>query len=147
MHPFTDTKGRQWRIEINLGAAMQVKSAFGVDLLTPEAGDPPLLSRLATDEFLLGSVICQLLSGQMGANSMTEADVYAAFDGTTLLAATDAFFAELADFFQSRGRTDRAAAVRKQTALMQAGIRAAEAKVEAITTDAVLGPKSGALPE
>lgn len=147
MHQFSDTKGRAWKIEITLGAAMQVKSALGLDLLTPEAGDPPVLSRLATDEFLLGSVICELLRRQLEQHGMTEADVYAAFDGATLLAATEAFFAELADFFQNRGRIDRAAAVRKQMTLMMAAIKAAEAKVEAITADSVLGPKSGASPE
>lgn len=132
MHEFTDTKGRRWQVAVTLGSAMQVKAALGVDLLAPEAGDPPLLSRLATDEFILGSVICRLLQGQMEAHGMGEADVLDSFDGATLLAAQEAFFGDLADFFQSRGRPDRAAAVRKTGAMMQAAIRRAEAEVQAI---------------
>lgn len=147
MRQFTDTQGRAWQIVLNLGTALQVKTALGVDLLAPEAGDPPLLTRLATDEFLLGSVLCQLLLKQMDGYKLTEGDVMAAFDGRTLLAAQEAFFGELADFFQSRGRLDRAAAVRKQAALMAAAIAAAEARVEAIRTEAALGPLSGASPD
>ena len=145
MRQFTDTQGRAWQVSVTLGAAMQVKTALAVDLLAPEQGELPLLSRLATDEMLLGSVICELLRRQMEAYKLTEADVYASFDGATLLAACDAFWAELADFFQSRGRLDRAAAVKKQAALMQAAIKAAEAKVQAIPI-LITGEASGASP-
>ena len=144
MREFTDTTGRKWRIALTLGSAMQVKSALEVDLLAPEAGDPPLLTRLATDEFLLGKVILCLLSGQFEACQMTEADVLASFDGATLLAAQEAFFGDLTDFFQSRGRLDRAAAVRKQSALMQAAIQQATAEVQAITL--THGGRSGESP-
>ena len=78
MRQFTDRQNRIWKLEINLGAAMLVKAALGIDLLTPEAGEPPLLSRLATDEFLLGSAICELLRRQFEEQKLTEADVYAA---------------------------------------------------------------------
>ena len=146
MRQFSDTQGRAWQIVLTLGTAIQVRNALSVDLLTPEGGDPPLLSRLATDEFLLGSVICELLRRQMEAYKLTPDDVYAAFDGATLLAAQDAFFAELADFFQSRGRPDRATAVKKQAALMRAAINLAQSRVEAIRMEA-LGAPSGASPE
>ena len=146
MRQFTDTQGRAWQIVLNLGTAMRVKAALGVDLLTPEADEPPLLTRLATDELLLGSVICELLRRQIEAYSLTEEDVLAAFDGATLLASQEAFFGELTDFFRSRGRPDRVAAVSKQAAVMQAAIRAAETRVEAIDTTTVLGPLSGGSP-
>ena len=147
MRQFTDTQGRAWQVVLNLGTALKVKAALDVDLLTPEAGDPPLLTRLATDELLLGSVICELLRGQIESYDLNQEDVLAAFDGATLLASQEAFFAELTDFFQSRGRPDRAAAVRKQAAVMQAAIRAAETRVEAISAEKALGPLSGGSPE
>lgn len=146
MHQFTDTQGRAWQIVLNLGTALGVKTALDVDLLAPEAGEPPLITRLTTDEFLLGSVICQLLARQMEAYKLTEADVLAAFDGATLLAAQEAFFAELVGFFQSRGRLDRAAAVTKHAALMQAAIRTAHSRVEAIQEEKVVGETFGASP-
>ncbi len=146
MRQFTDTQGRSWQIVLNLGTALRVKDALGVDLLAPEAGEPPLVTRLTTDEFLLGSVICQLLARQMEACKLTEADILAAFDGATLLAAQEAFFAEMVDFFRSCGRADRAAAVAKHAALMQAAVRAAEAQVAAIRPETILGGTSGASP-
>ena len=76
----------------------------------------------------------------------TRADILAAFDGATLLAAQEAFFAEMVDFFRSCGRADRAAAVAKHAALMQAAVRAAEAQVAAIRPETILGGTSGASP-
>ena len=70
MKTFTDTAGRTWTISLNLGTAMSVKDALGIDLLQPEAGDPPLLTRLGTDELLLGEVICCLLAGQFEAHKV-----------------------------------------------------------------------------
>jgi len=41
MKTFTDTAGRTWAISLNLGTAMAVKDKLGIDLLQPEAGEPP----------------------------------------------------------------------------------------------------------
>ena len=84
MKTFTDTAGRTWTLSLNLGTAMAVKDSLGIDLLQPEAGDPPLLTRLGTDELLLGEVLCALLGGQFEAHKVTDADVRASFDGSTL---------------------------------------------------------------
>ena len=152
MHKFSDAKGRSWILALTIGSAMQVKAALQIDLLQPELpppgskpDDPPLMSRLCTDEYLLADVLCELLRKQMEAASLTEEDVRESFDGTTMLAAAEAFWDELVDFFQSRGRTDRATAVRKQAAVLKAAIAAAEAKVESIPLT-LPGDESGELP-
>lgn len=98
MKTFTDAAGRTWTITLNLGTAMKVKAKLDIDLLQPEAGDPPLLTRLGTDELLLGEVFCALLEGQFEAHKVTADDVRAAFDGQTLLAAQKAFYEEMIDF-------------------------------------------------
>jgi hypothetical protein len=54
------------------------------------------------------------------------------FDGQTLLAAQKAFYEELIDFFRSRGRNDRAKAVAKQMAMIDAAVTAIETKIDAI---------------
>ena len=64
--------------------------------------------------------------------NVTSEDVMAAFDGATLLAASDAFFKELIDFFHRRGRSDRARAVEKQRAMIEAGIRIVETRLKKI---------------
>ena len=148
MKAFTDTAGRTWTISLNLGTAMTVKDKLGIDLLQPEVGEPPLLTRLGTDELLLGEVICCLLAGQFEANKVTAEDVRASFDGATLLAAQKAFYEELVDFFRQRGRADRARAVETQARMIEAAVKAVETRIGAIDVDqAIRGAMSGSLPE
>ena len=148
MKTFTDAAGRTWTISLNLGTALAVKEKLGVDLLQPEAGDPPLLTRLGTDELLLGEVLCALLEEQFEANRVTAEDVRAGFDGATLLAAQKAFYEELVDFFRSRGRADRARAVETQERMIDAAVKAIETRIEGIDIDETIrGAMSGSLPE
>ena len=148
MKTFTDATGRTWSISVNLGTALKVKDALGVDLLQPEQGEPPLLTRLGTDELLLGQVVCCLLGDQFEVHKVTEADVRAGFDGQTLLAAQTAFYEELVGFFRSRGRTDRARAVETQARVITEAVKAIEARIEALDVDqAIRGALSGPSPE
>jgi hypothetical protein len=144
MKTFTDSAGRTWTLALTLGTAMKVKAKLDIDLLQPEAGDPPLLTRLGTDEMLLGEVLCAMLEGQFEAHKVTDDDVRNSFDGQTLLAAQKAFYEELIDFFQSRGRNDRAKAVAKQMALIDAAVAAVETRIDALDVDATIrGAMSG----
>jgi len=148
MKTFTDAANRTWTIALNLGTAMAVKDALDVDLLQPEAGDPPLLTRLGTDEMLLGRVLCALLESQFETHKVTAEDVRAGFDGQTLLAAQKAFYEELVDFFQKRGRTDRAKAVQTQMWMIDAAVAAIETRFDGIDVDKVVdGAMSGESPE
>jgi hypothetical protein len=135
MKTFTDAASRTWTLTLTLGTAMKVKAKLDIDLLQPEAGDPPLLTRLGTDEMLLGEVLCALLEGQFEAHKVTADDVRTAFDGQTLLAAQKAFYEEMIDFFRSRGRNDRAKAVAKQMAMIEAAVTAAETRIDALDID------------
>jgi len=147
MKTFTDAAGRTWTIALNLGTALAVKEKLGVDLLQPEAGDPPLLTRLGTDELLLGEVLCALLAEQFETHKVTAEDVRASFDGATLLAAQKAFYEELVGFFRSRGRSDRARAVETQERMIDAAVKAIETRIEGIDIDeAIRGAMSGSSP-
>lgn len=145
MKTFTDAAGRTWTLALTLGTAMAVKAKLAVDLLQPEAGDPPLLTRLGTDEMLLGEVLCAMLEGQFEAHKVTDTDVRNSFDGQTLLAAQKAFYEELINFFRGRGRNDRAKAVAKQMAMIDAAVAAIETRIDAINVDeTIAGAMSGA---
>ena len=135
MKTFTDAAGRTWSLTLNLGTAIAVKDKLSIDLLQPEAGDPPLLTRLGTDEMLLGEVLCAMLEGQFETHKVTDTDVRNSFDGQTLLAAQKAFYEELIDFFRSRGRNDRAKAVAKQMAMIDAAVTAIETKLDQISVE------------
>lgn len=148
MKTFNDAAGRTWTIALTLGTAMYVKNKLEIDLLQPEAGEPPLLTRLGTDEMLLGEVLCALLESQFAAHNVTDADVRNAFDGKTLLAAQKAFYDELTDFFQNRGRMDRAKAVAAQARLIEKATAAIEGKITAMDLDRLVdGALSGSWPE
>ena len=138
MKTFKDKAGRNWTISINIAAARRLRDTLNVDLLQPEVGDPPLLTRLGTDEILLGEVLCCLLSDQFETHGVGEDDVLAAFDGDTLLAAQTAFYEDLADFFRGRGRTDRARAVARQAEMIAATVARVEKKIAEIDIDEVI---------
>ena len=147
MKTFNDAAGRTWTIALTLGTALHVKNKLNIDLLQPEAGEPPLLTRLGTDEMLLGEVLCALLEAQFETHKVTDADVRMAFDGRTLLAAQKAFYDELTDFFQSRGRRDRAKAVAAQSRLIDKATVAIEGKIDAMDLDQMIdGALSSASP-
>jgi len=148
MKTFVDASGKTWNVALNLESAMRVKDLAEVDLLQPEAGEPPLITRIGTDEYLLAKVLLALLSDQFEQNGVTEAEVKRAFDGRTFADAQRAFYAELSDFFQSRGRGDRAKAVLKQAEILGLAVAAAERRVEQIDAAAkVDGAMSGLSPE
>jgi len=148
MKTFTDAAGRTWTIALNLGTAIAVKDKLGVDLLQPESGDPPLLTRLGTDELLLGEVLCALLGEQFEAHKVSDKDVRASFDGATLMAAQQAFYEELIDFFRKRGRADRARAVETQMKMIDAAVKAIETRIKGLDIDeAIRGAMSGSSPE
>jgi len=152
MQIFKDNANRDWTISLNIGTAMMVKDRLGIDLLQPETGDPPLLTRLGTDEMLLAQVIAALLESQFEFHKVDAHQIYQCFDGQTFARAHEAFYKELIDFFQSRGRHDRAKAVEKQKNMILAGVKAAESNIEKINVDQVIenamsGVMSGVLPE
>jgi hypothetical protein len=155
MQTFKDTEGREWKLRLTIGTAQRVQEACGVNLLEPEFsqkdGEPPLLTRLGTDEMLLANVICAMLARQFNEKGLDAEDVREAFDGDTILAAQTAFYGELQDFFRQRGRAERAKAVAKQAALIERAVLAAEAKIDAIDVETVVqeidGAMSGSLPE
>jgi hypothetical protein len=147
MKSFKDSTGREWVLTLTLGSAMKVKSKLDIDLLQPEEGDPPLLTRLGTDEILLAEVICALLENQFEKHGVTEDDVREAFDGQTILAAQKAFYEELVDFFQKRGRIDRAKAVAKQVVLIDLAVTQAGQQIDAVDIESLMrGAMSGELP-
>lgn len=139
MHTFKDNEGREWQLRLTIGVAQRVLDACGVNLLEPERsttpGDPPLLTKLGTDEFLMARVIAAMLAKQMEAADLDADDVFEAFDGDVTLQIQNAFYAELQDFFRKRGRAERAKAVASQAALIEKGITKAMKKIDALDQD------------
>jgi len=138
MKIFKDAIGREWKIIVTLGAAMDIKERFNLDLLRPEEGDPPQLTRLATDEYLLAEIIAALLADQFAEKNITARDVFRNFDADTMASAHKAFYEELVDFFRKTARADRAEAVIKQAEMIDLGIEVAVGRIREVDSQAAV---------
>lgn len=152
MKTFNDSAGRTWTIAINVDAIKRVEGLIkGVNLANLTSGDPPLLTRLETDVVLLCDAIFALVKPQADQLSVTDEEFGRAMGGDAIMAAHDAFWQELTDFFRQLRRTDTARAIEKQAALVKATVEAIEQRVESLDTSAViqkaLGSSAGSLPE
>lgn len=118
MQTFTDAKNRTWTITLNLRSVLGIKESLNVDLLALEAGEPPLLERLAVDTLFLAQIISKLLVPQIETAKVDESDILEAFDAKTIVNARTAFFEELKYFFTEMQSPFRAEAIDKQLEMM-----------------------------
>lgn len=137
---FQDFKGKQWEVTITIGSIMRVKSKLDIDLINLEAGEPPLIQRIGTDDLLIAQILEALLEKQL---SETSENLYDLFDGETLIKAQTAFYEELSDFFLKSGKTHKAGMIRKMNEVMQKAIIEATSKVNEVG----FGEKYGDLPD
>jgi hypothetical protein len=151
MKTFTDTAGRAWTIALSIDAVKRVKHLLHVDLLTPETGDPPVLTRLGTDIILLCDVIFVLVKPQADAAGVTDEEFGAALGGEAIMAAQTAFYEELILFFQGLGRSDLAKAVDTQRRIIDLAISGVEMRLGNIdaedAVEKILGKSFTNLPE
>ena len=145
MKVFTDATERQWEITLTIGSAKRVKNLLGIDLLQPESGDPPLLTRLGSDEMLLCDIIYCLVKPQADAAGVTDEQFGELLGGETILAAQTALYEELIDFFQQRGRGDRGRAVAAQKQMIELAVRNADQQIADLDIQAELSKASGSL--
>lgn len=132
MKLFKDTEGREWQISLTIGSIKRVKDLLNINLLEPEVGDPPLLQRLGTDDELLINTIFALIKPKADERQVSDVQFAESMGGESMLKAQTAFYEELQDFFQSRGRLDRAKMAAKQRTVIDLAIAAAAKKIEMI---------------
>jgi hypothetical protein len=134
---FKDSMGREWTFNITIGVVKAVRK-YDVDLLALSEGEPSLISKLSTDVVLLCDVMYMVLKEQLDAKGVSDEQFAASLGGNVILSAADAFFRELSDFFQSLGRHEMVAIVKKNKELMDEGVKRVAARVEAINTQETL---------
>jgi hypothetical protein len=138
MKPFKDSKGREWEIGLTIATVKRVKGLLGIDLLDLESGDPPLLTRLATDIVLTIDAVYVCIKTQADAKNVTDEQFSEALGGDVILAARSAFFEELTDFFRQLGRMNTVKAIAMQEAIVNAAIKQTWAKLESIDPEALV---------
>lgn len=143
MKTFCDSQGRTWSLAITIDAIKRVQGLCGVNLARLLEGDPPLLTRLETDLELLCNVVYALVKPHADELGVSDSQFGAALGGEAIIAAHDAFWSELADFFRSLRRSELVKAIQKQQAMVTAAVRAADQKIEALDVEALLGSIPG----
>jgi hypothetical protein len=154
MHTFTDTQGRVWTIAVTVDTIKRVRALTGTDLLAVAGGD--LLERLSTDPVLLADVLYAVVKPEADARQVSDADFGRALAGDVIGAATTALLEDIVDFFPGQKRRLLATALQKLHAVQDAAMAAAQERVEALDTAALvsaataepppLGACSGASP-
>jgi len=145
MKTFTDSAGRTWTINLNIDAAKRVRNLLDVNLLEPEGGEPPLLTRLGTDEILLCDVIYCLIKPQADQQGVSDEQFGQALGGEAILAAQQALYEELIDFFHQRHRPDRARAVQAQMKMINLAVAKIETHLAQLNLEAELDVTFGNL--
>jgi hypothetical protein len=138
MKTFTDNAGKTWSVSMTIDSVKRVRDLLSVNLVEPEAGEPPLLTRLGTDEILLCDVVYCLIKPQADQLGVSDGDFGRALGGDAILSAQTALYEELADFFQKRGRPDRAKAVTAQKEMIELAIQRVTMKLTEMNPKAEL---------
>ena len=144
MKTFTDNAGRTWTLSLTIDSAKRVRDLLGINLLEPEAGDPPLITRLGTDEFLLCDVLYCLIKPQAASLNISSEQFGQSIGGDVILAAQTCLYDELIDFFLKRGRTDRAKAAQTQQKMINLAIQQVTQKLGEIDTSQKIAEIFGA---
>ena len=111
MKAFTDSAGRTWSFSITIDSIRRVKELLGINITEVDAGTPPLLVLIGTDELTLINIVFCLIKPQADELGVTDEEFGRHIDGAAILGAQTALYEEFTDFFLSRGRPDRAKAV------------------------------------
>lgn len=136
MKPFRDNAGRTWTLDMTLDSVKRVKSLLGVNLFELELGDPPLITRIGSNEILLCDIIFCMVKPQADLQNVSDEDFGKAMGGDAICGAQNAFYEELVDFFQKRGRVEIARAVKTQLRMITLAIARMELKLSKIDEEA-----------
>jgi hypothetical protein len=148
MHTFKDKTGDEWKVEIDFGSHLDVKAAFGVDLLTLPDKKFAGWKALRGDDVLLFKVIFHLVKDQAAARGIAdERGFVKRLCGQSIQDAIDAFEDELLDFFPHRRAAEALHKIkRKATEAAAIQMEKAHQAIDAMTLESVtatLNAKSG----
>ena len=126
MKEFIDSTGKKWVLSLTIDAVKRCRDLLNINLLEPEKGDPPLLTQIGTDEILFCDLLYCLCKLQLDQAGITDEQFGQSLGGDAILSASRAFYEEMVDFFQKRGRGDRAKAAAKQQEVIDLAVRRIE---------------------
>lgn len=141
MHCFTDNVGRVWEVEINVAQAKRVRGLLGVDFYTLPDDGFTLLGKLVSSPIDLVDVLYVLCKPQADSWGVSDEDFGRALGGDSIDAATEAFLAEVVDFFpKPRVRAGLKKVLAAARALSEATEAKLEAAIDAIDLESLVRP-------
>lgn len=99
MRRFVDNQGRDWRIDINVGTLLDIKTELGVDLLSDPQSMPLDIEKQV-------DMLWLLVSEQAEHRRVTSRDFAKSLGGEAIAKAVDALMHEVADFFCHLRKSD-----------------------------------------
>lgn len=135
MKTFTDNTGREWAIDLTIGAAKRLKSLLNVDLLN-FARFQDTIGTLTTDRDVFCSALFCLVQAQANAKQIVEDAFWDSMNGDTLDAAIEAFVQELIAFFPLVQRPALVKAWEKINQVQAKAVKAMTAKLDSPAMDA-----------
>ena len=139
MRVFSDKTGQQWEIALTVGSVRRVKGLISVDLLHIDQGDPPLMTRMATDIVLLCDILYALCKPQADIDNVSDEAFGELLDGDAILRANRSFYEEMVEFFQKAGRPDMARAMSKQLRVIELGIQRVDREIDSLEPEKIVG--------
>lgn len=97
MASFTDDKGREWCVSLNINKARALRERLNVNILNTEG-----LDILAQDVVLLVDVIYVLCEDQLKARNVSDVEFGESLSGMSLQSASDALIEAILDFSPPR---------------------------------------------
>ena len=98
-HKFTDTKGDEWEVALDVTAIKRARKELGIDLLNLDSGN--LIARLMSDPIMLVDLIYVLCIDQAEERSISDTEFGGRMAGDAIADATEAMLGALVSFIPS----------------------------------------------
>lgn len=138
MNTFGDCQGTRWTVAITVAAVKRVRGLLGVDLLDIMGGDPPLLSRLASDYVLICDLLYVICKPQADQAGISDEGFGERMGGEALFNGSIVLMESLADFFLSLNRPETVQALRSGRMLMEAAVAVGAERISQIDVEGVI---------
>ena len=143
-HKFTDTKGDEWAVALNVSAIKAVRNHLGIDLLNLDDGQ--LILKLTSDPISLVDVIYVLCMDQAEAKGVSDSQFGARMAGDVIADATEAMLEALVSFIPNpRDRANMAKVLKKSEEVMEATRDLVDKEIEAGVLDQIVQNALGEL--
>jgi len=138
MKRFTDARGRDWTVEINVSAIRRVRDLLDIDLTALDEQDGALIKTLHDDPITLVDVLYVICKPQADRDGITDVQFGEGMAGDAIAHATEALIGEIINFTPSQRDRKRLETVYSMiTRMVEKGHDIADAQVAEINLEKI----------